>query len=541
MKREKCAVYIRVSTSSLDQLNSFKNQRQYFEEYISSKEEFSMYKLYADKGLTATTFKNRKQFYAMLYDAGIDIKTVTVNGRKKDAYFASDRKPKFTYIFCKNTSRFARNILSIDIIRELRTKGVYVYYMGINKSTKDMSDDFLISLLSLLDEQESKDKSQKVMFGQKISAQNGIINTSNRIYGYKLIKGTTPSGNRLEAIPEEAEVIRLIFNMYEKGSGIREIESVLEKNGIKTRENKQFLRSSIRRILQNEKYMGILVRNKYYSGTVLVDKHYPKLKPESEWIFHEDANIEPIISKEQFYKCKEIRESKINYYNNKGKNNGRTKYAGLIRCAKCGMNYIRNSDRGKPFYNCSNKKRYGGKKCNNANISEVEFERKIQDYINSKNKSNEVIIQYIDFLEIYIEWLTEKMDMDTDSVVNKKNNEIIKLEEKMERTKELYTDGDIDKDEYVDKRDVLVEKIKTLRYEVDNIDKHNAEFRDEIIKSKEIISDLKKFNIKSIDNEDDFFDNINFISIEDKELKFEFALKKEQKDFIDKALIVMGS
>lgn len=117
---------------SVQEGNSYENQLSYFNrEIITSGHE--LYKIYPDKGLTGTKLANRPQFLAMLRDAGIDVKHIHTDkrdGRAKRShvvYEISDRAPMFDEIWLKNTSRFARNTLSYEIITLLRQKKVNLF------------------------------------------------------------------------------------------------------------------------------------------------------------------------------------------------------------------------------------------------------------------------------------------------------------------------------------------------------------------------------------------------------------------------------
>ena len=58
----KVAAYARVSTDKEDQINSLTNQREYFESYIKSKDDWEFVKVYFDEGITGTQTKKRKGF-----------------------------------------------------------------------------------------------------------------------------------------------------------------------------------------------------------------------------------------------------------------------------------------------------------------------------------------------------------------------------------------------------------------------------------------------------------------------------------------------
>ena len=134
------AIYCRVSTDSENQLNSLSNQKKMFLDRIESDNDI-LYDVFADEGLTGTKLNNRKEFNRMLELAGLDV-VETINEkrlpngnldrrakRKTTNFVVSDREPLFDYIYVKNTSRFARNTLSYDIICKLRQKNVHIFFL----------------------------------------------------------------------------------------------------------------------------------------------------------------------------------------------------------------------------------------------------------------------------------------------------------------------------------------------------------------------------------------------------------------------------
>lgn len=385
-EKVKVCAYCRVSTNSKDQENSFENQKRYFEREINKSNDFELVGIYADKGITGTSFSKRQEFNRMLHDAGIDIEEHRQNeldrrsNRVEYVYCITDREPKFKYILTKNTSRFARNIEVVGIIRKLYQKGVYINFIDIKISTENDVDSLLLSILFTMDENESKDKSKKVKWGIIEGANNGKINANSRLYGYKYIQ----KENRLETIDEEAENIKLIFKMYSTNYGIRRIINYLSEHNINTRSGLDFSKSTVSRILQNEKYAGYNARLKYDTGEVLINKHSPKIRPKGEWIVRKSDKIPAIISIDLFDVCKKIRESKVNTINQKGKYKGVSEFAGLIKCSNCGNYYTKNKDRNRIFYNCSKKKAKGIDACNNVNINLDELNEFIEIYRKSK-------------------------------------------------------------------------------------------------------------------------------------------------------------
>lgn len=494
------SAYCRVSTDSELQERSFQTQMDFFNVEIE-KRGHKLFKVYGDEGETGTQLNNRKEFKQMLYDAGIDIvesyrtdarrnKYGNIDKRIKKKhlnYEESDRKPLFDEIWVKNTSRFARNTLSYSIILALRNKGVHVYFMEQDINTKNFNADFLLQLFQLFDSQDSRDKSSKVKTGL-INRANlyNTISTTNRIYGYKYKKET----NSLEIIEKEAEVIREIYKLYLDGYGIRRIINELEEKEYRTRQNKTFSISTIRRILQNEKYCGTNVRNKYTYGRVFSKMSYAHINPKSEWIITENhERIPPIIDKATFEKAQEILANNVFHQKQQGVYKGISEYAGLVYCQHCGAVYYSNVDSGRRFYNCSTKKKKGTKVCNNPNVSEA----KIKEFLSNDEIASSLLF-YIGeqrkLLKKLEEYLKRQYSVDKDAEVKNLKLILDELESKKDRYIELFSNGIIGMVEVNKKTTPLNVKIAEVKESIELTSKHNNDLDTDITEVQEALQYL---------------------------------------------------
>ena len=105
--------------------------------------------------------------------------------------------------------------------------GVYIEIGGIN--TLNVSDS-VIDQLAAIDQAESHFRSENIKFGIRHRMRSGktmLNHTQVLVY----TKG--PDGI-LQVVPEEAEVVRKIFDLYVQGNGVRKIKRYLEEHGIKT-------------------------------------------------------------------------------------------------------------------------------------------------------------------------------------------------------------------------------------------------------------------------------------------------------------------
>lgn len=434
---KRIAAYCRVSTDTSDQVNSLTNQRNFFAREIETAGH-TLISIYADEGLTGTKVANRPQFLQMLHDAGIDVHTVTtlVDRRRKThtVYDVSDRHPAFDEIWIKNTSRFARNTLSYELISLLRAKRVNIHFMSENIDTMEMSQDLLLKLMQVFDENDSKDKSTKVRWGNAESAKRNHIRSHPRIYGYTY----DLQHNALHAIPEESEVIRLIFDLYCGGLGTRRIIHELNARHITTRTGRPFCKTQINRILTNEKYAGINNPLKYDTGTVFVDRHYPK--PKDEYLTMPNDRIDIIVDPEVFEQAKFQREQKTSHITQRGVYTGISPYASLLRCGACGSAYHSNADRGRVYYNCSGKKQKGAAFCSAPNVpigAMDDLIQRLQDglYDNILVQQGLMAIQW---LNNAVQHILSTIDNDVQSVIDHIDSELDALHIRLKRLYDIY-------------------------------------------------------------------------------------------------------
>ncbi|MFD0587601.1 recombinase family protein [Paenibacillus sp. GCM10027627] len=516
----KAVAYCRVSTGSEEQETSYKNQQSYFQREISMKEGFSLYRIYADRGISGTSLNRREEFSLMLYDAGLDETKISP---KKSVFVASRREPVFNCIFVKNTSRFARNVLVIDILRELLKKNVFVYFLDINLVFDSIEKEFMLNLFLNFSQQESIDKSAKVRFGQEESARKGVIQTTKNIYGYRYSTDT----KQLTIIEEEAKIVRKVFNLYAKGFGIRLILEKLSEEGVKSRKGKDFVPSFIKRMLDQEKYYGTLVRNKYETGAIF-NKKTPTVKDKSLWFVHENR-VPAIISKKLFDQCKEIRASKINHINQKGIYRGQSEFAGKIYCGKCGSVYTRNIDVERAFYNCSLKKQKGTSACSNINVQEETLYKHIDDiaengliavFVSQKEK------QIAEFKN-QINKLLNRIDSPSEEEVKIKNLEMASLNNEESRLMQLFVKGTYNEMQLDEMKLDIDERREVLQNEISELSKTNEDVFKLINETEKKISKISSMSLKSKYSREEIIELISRFTVSEKTV--EFITKKDKR------------
>ena len=177
--------------------------------------------------------------------------------------------------------------------------GVYIETGGINTLT---ASDSIIDQLSALDQAESQSRSENIRFGIRHRMRSGkTLLNQTQFLGYT--KG--PDGV-LQIVPEEAEVVRKIFELYIQGNGVRKIKKYLESHGIKTVTGKtEWSTSTIDRMLSNEKYAGQVLMQKSYTPDYLTGQKEKNCGQLAMYLV-ENAH-EPIIDRETFARVQDMK------------------------------------------------------------------------------------------------------------------------------------------------------------------------------------------------------------------------------------------
>lgn len=181
-KKRRVAGYARVSTDSDEQFTSYEAQVDYYTNYIQSRPEWEFVEVYTDEGISALNTKRREGFKRMITDA--------LNG-------------KIDLIVTKSVSRFARNTVdSLTTVRDLKDKGVEVYFEKENIWTMDSKGEFLITIMSSIAQEESRSISENVTWGQRKRFADGKVSIPYKHFlGYKKGADGLP-----EIVPEEAKI-----------------------------------------------------------------------------------------------------------------------------------------------------------------------------------------------------------------------------------------------------------------------------------------------------------------------------------------------
>ena len=348
-RKKRTAGYARVSTDQEEQQTSYEAQVDYYTNHIKNNPDWEFVEVYADEGISATSTKRREGFNRMIADA--------LSG-------------KIDLIITKSVSRFARNTVdTLTTVRQLKEKGVEVYFEKENIYTMDSKGELLITIMSSLAQEESRSISENVTWGQRKRFADGKINLP-----YKQFLGYEKSEDGFPQIVEsEARVVRLIYALFLEGTTFGAIAATLTAEGIPSPSGKETWRvSTVKSILQNEKYSGNALLQKEFTVDFLTKK---KKKNEGEIPQYFVENSHPaIVSPETF----DLVQSEIRRRKESGQRAGASPFIGKIFCTECGTVFgskvwQSTSKYRKTVWQCNAKYargKRGGARCQSPHITE---------------------------------------------------------------------------------------------------------------------------------------------------------------------------
>ena len=398
-EKQRVAAYCRVSTLLEQQESSFEAQKSYYTEMILSNPNWKMAGIYADDGISGTDMRKRDEFNRLLRDC---------------------EAGKIDLVLTKSISRFARNTADLlNAIRKLQAKKIAVYFEKEHINTLENTGEMLVTILGSQAQEESRNLSENTHWGIVRRFENGeVIVNCSRFMGY-----TKNEDGELEIVPEEAEVVRLIFRLYLEGMSVAGIKRHLEGEGILTvTGRKNWNDVTIYHMLSNEKYMGDALLQKTYTADFLTKT---RLKNNGEVRqYYITDNHEGIIPREIFHAVQlekkrraERLKSTVTRRAKEKKKGYSSKYilSNLLVCGECGQPYrrltwTRNGVK-RIVWRCASRAEHGTKYCqHSATLDEESLQRAVMQAIRKVARDAEfggilqhnitlVIGQYADSLD----------------------------------------------------------------------------------------------------------------------------------------------
>ena len=378
--RKKVAAYARVSVETERLHHSLSAQVSYYSELIQANPEWEYVGVYADDGITGTKASKREEFQRMLDDC---------------------EDGKIDIILTKSISRFARNTVDLlETVRHLKELGIEVRFEKENINSLSGDGEVMMTLLASFAQEEITSLSNNVKWGVRKRMEQGIPNGHFRVYGYRW------EGDQLVIEPEEAAIVRRIFQNFLDGKSRLETEREFAAEGITTANGCRWVDSNIKVILTNITYTGNLLLQKEFIEDPIT-KRRKKNRGELPQYYVEGTH-EAIIDMETFQYVQEemARRKELGAFANKSLNI--TCFTSKLKCSTCGSSYVRNQRSNRTKYTstygdtivvwvCGTTKKKGGR-CNRKDIPERVLREACAEALGLEEFDEDVFLERVDYI-----------------------------------------------------------------------------------------------------------------------------------------------
>ena len=468
------AIYVRVSTTEQAQEGYSIGEQERLLMKHCSEHGYTVYKCYADKGISGKNITGRPAMQELLSDA---------------------KERKFSMVISWKLNRISRSLKDIIEINDILEKnGIQYKSITENFETQSPAGKMLFQMLAAVGELERNQIAENVKMGLCARARDGKWCGGQAPLGYRIER--TYDGKRsdcyLSVNEQEASIVRHIFSCHLKGWGYKRIANDLNGKGMKSKKGNLFAISTIRDILCNPTYAGYI---RYNYRQDWEKKRRAGINPNPIIV---KGIHQPIISEEMWEKSTLIMQTKTRTVK---KHNGFYPLTGILRCPQCGSGMVLggSSQNGKRifYYVCgafhtkgSSACRSNGIRCDKAN--DIVFER-LCNLLNNEKVADFVIERYMEKAKTEREPLKKQFA----SIKGEKE----KLEKAVEKLFELYEMEVISREEFQSRKATLDDRICQLKM-------HEEEVQQKILENSSpftadnICEILKRFKEVLVNAED---------------------------------------
>jgi len=426
---------------------------------------------------------------------------------------------KFDFIVTKEISRFSRNTLdSIKYTQELLQNGIGVLFQSDNINTLLPDSELRLTIMSSIAQDEVRKISERVKFGFKRAIENGVVLGNSKIWGYDKDNG------KLVVNEKQAEVVRLIFEMYAtRNIGIRTICAELSNKGYKNTNGNDFSFSTIKNILINPKYKGYYCGNKThkYDYRSSDRKYFDK----EEWkMYKDEENVPPIVSEELWDKANRILTNRSERLKNENISySNKYSYSGKIICSEHKCSYQRSMYRypsgNKEIWQCRKYYEKGKAGCTMPILYTTELNQVMKECYDEIVTNKADIIH--DLVKVYSS-ISQKSNIKEDIAKYRVEiNDVIKRKDKL---LDLSIAGKLSDEEFENRNNSFNKEIDTLKVKITDLEEEerkNADIEESVEKLRKVIA--KELNFEN------GFDNAIIDSLLDKIEVY----KTDEKNVID--------
>ena len=465
---KRVAAYARVSTNSEEQLTSYEAQVKHYTEYIKSREHtdnWQFVSVYTDRGITGTSTAKREGFNRMMQEA---------------------LAGKIDLIITKSVSRFARNTVdTLTAIRRLKEHGVEVYFEEQNIYTLDGKGELLLTIMSSIAQEESRNISENVTWGiRKRFADGKVSMPYKRFMGYRRGEDGIP-----EIVEAEAKSVRGIFRRFLEGATSTMIAKELNGAGIPcparksqlgeeetgTEKDKRKIArwspSTVESILTNEKYKGDAILQKTYC-TDYIQKTFVENDGSEIPKYYAQNSHPAIISSEVF----DLAQMELEWRKSlNGSYSGKSCFASRVVCGDCGAFYGSKVWHSTDIYRrviwrCNGK--YKGEKCKTPYGTQEELEKAFVSVMQRVLREKDAIIAACR------ETLEDLDTAELDAEVGRVQEKATVIAERLRKLVEVNAKARRDQAEYQREYDALAAEYERISKRIQTIEASQKDNKD---------------------------------------------------------------
>lgn len=376
------------------------------------------------------------------------------------------KQGKFKILMIKSISRFGRNMTdtsgALDILLNL---GIRVIFVEDRIDSANAGDIEKFGLFAWLAEIESRKISERIKITFDKMKNDGYYFGSKPPYGYYKKKG------KLYINKEESQVVKMIYDLYLYGYGATNIVNKLTEMNISPPLAKTWNEVHIKRILTNPVYTGDTYTNQ--SSTIDIKTRKRIVNNFNEWNYFPNTH-EAIISKEEFEKVQLEMERRRNMFYKNNRPSTTHLFSNLIKCGRCGYSYVlkKRYDYKTPkhWWSCWNYEKHGTKGCTSVRIEDNKFRGHLLNIFQLLKDHKNILLKMVEVEKDIISYGDINLKNTLDDLLKHKE----KLNKKLQKLLELYSEDFITKLEYIEQSKPIHNEIAGISAKIDDIQKKLA-------------------------------------------------------------------
>lgn len=403
---------------------------------------------------------------------------------KRDAYkkmLDDASHKKFDIVIFHKIDRNSRNEVDYYITKAKFLKLGISYEYAVQSIDSSPEGQMMEGMLVAIAAYYSRNLSKEAKKGLNENAYKAQFNGGTPPLGYKIVDKHYVIDN------DEAEAIRLIFNLFISGHSYKDICCILASKGYTTRNGKNFGKNSLYDIIGNERYCGIYTFNKIPKDKGKRNSHSKK-RPD-DFIRIEDA-IPAIISKDVFKQAQDRR--RINKARPAFKAKTCYLLSGKIICGQCGQamggHSVSNHQKVYTYYSCLTKERVPMQSCPQRTVRKYDTENAVLDKIKAEILTPQTFSSIAD--KMRKKFATQKGSLEKD-IANKQ----VQLNQAQKKRANLYklVEKGLDDDFTLAQIKAAKDNIESLQEDIEKLKKNK---KSKILTDAEINKAFKLFNDK---------------------------------------------